>query len=207
MPYKFNPFTGKLDYFEPGAGDQDLSALATKANVLELDNTTSFTPDADYEPATKKYVDDNIDVVSAKFVKLTTTSTADANPGSEMKIAWDTLVIDEKGNALTHSISTNNSRITINQDGYYRGFVNIGFNGSVVRGAPRVRVKVNNTTYLPEEARHTYIRAGSGHNDSTANFAFTFEASAGDYIEITSIRGSVIGTLNIDGASLTIEKM
>ena len=37
----------------------DLSALATKANVLELDNTTSFTPDADYEPATKKYVDDN----------------------------------------------------------------------------------------------------------------------------------------------------
>jgi len=35
------------------------SALATKANVLELDNTTAFTPDADYEPATKKYVDDN----------------------------------------------------------------------------------------------------------------------------------------------------
>jgi len=41
-------------------GDQDLSSLATKANVLELDNTTAFTPDADYEPATKKYVDDNI---------------------------------------------------------------------------------------------------------------------------------------------------
>jgi len=40
-------------------GDQDLSTLATKANVLELDNTTSFTPDSDYEPATKKYVDDN----------------------------------------------------------------------------------------------------------------------------------------------------
>ena len=40
-------------------GDQDLSTLATKANVLELDNTGVFTPDADYEPATKKYVDDN----------------------------------------------------------------------------------------------------------------------------------------------------
>jgi hypothetical protein len=39
-------------------GDQDLSALALKSNVLELDNTTAFTPDADYEPATKKYVDD-----------------------------------------------------------------------------------------------------------------------------------------------------
>ena len=40
-------------------GDQDLTALALKSNVLELDNTTAFTPDADYEPATKKYVDDN----------------------------------------------------------------------------------------------------------------------------------------------------
>lgn len=40
-------------------GDQDLSALATKANVLELDNTTVFTPTLDYHPSTKKYVDDN----------------------------------------------------------------------------------------------------------------------------------------------------
>ncbi len=40
-------------------GDQDLSNLASKSNVLELDNTTPFTPDADYEPATKKYVNDN----------------------------------------------------------------------------------------------------------------------------------------------------
>jgi hypothetical protein len=143
---------------------------------------------------------------TAKFVKLTTTSTADANPSSEMKIAWDTLVIDEKDDAITHSISTNNSRITLDQDGYYRGFVNIGFDGSVVRGAPQVRVKVNDTTYLPEEARHTYIRATSGHNESTANFSFTFEASADDYIEITSIQGAMSGTLNIDGASLTIEK-
>lgn len=37
-----------------------LSELAVKTNVLELDNTTPFTPDADYEPSTKKYVDDNI---------------------------------------------------------------------------------------------------------------------------------------------------
>lgn len=35
------------------------STKADKTNVLEKDNTTPFTPDADYEPATKKYVDDN----------------------------------------------------------------------------------------------------------------------------------------------------
>ena len=36
-------------------GDQDLSTLALKTNVLELDNSAAFTPDADYEPTTKKY--------------------------------------------------------------------------------------------------------------------------------------------------------
>lgn len=42
------------------------------ANVLLLDNTTEFTPDADYEPATKKYVDDNAggEVVERKTVRF-----------------------------------------------------------------------------------------------------------------------------------------
>jgi len=33
-------------------------ALAKLSKVLPLDNTTEFTPDADYEPSTKKYTDD-----------------------------------------------------------------------------------------------------------------------------------------------------
>lgn len=41
-----------------------LALLALKSNVLELNNTTPFTPDADYEPATKKYVDDNAGIPS-----------------------------------------------------------------------------------------------------------------------------------------------
>jgi hypothetical protein len=42
-----------------GSDNQDLSGYALKNNVLELNNTTPFTPDSNYEPATKKYVDDN----------------------------------------------------------------------------------------------------------------------------------------------------
>jgi len=38
-------------------GDLDTNK-ADKSNVLELDNVDAFTPDEDYEPATKKYVDD-----------------------------------------------------------------------------------------------------------------------------------------------------
>lgn len=42
-------------------GDQDLSPYVKKTDVLKLNNTTPFTPDADYEPATKKYVDAKTD--------------------------------------------------------------------------------------------------------------------------------------------------
>lgn len=37
---------------------------ADKSNVLELDNTTAYTPSEDYHPATKKYVDDVKDVAT-----------------------------------------------------------------------------------------------------------------------------------------------
>lgn len=39
---------------------QDISGKADKSNVLEKNNTTEFIPSADYHPATKKYVDDNL---------------------------------------------------------------------------------------------------------------------------------------------------
>ena len=40
--------------------DQDLSPLALKSNVLELDNTTEYTPTSQYNPATKWYIDEQI---------------------------------------------------------------------------------------------------------------------------------------------------
>jgi hypothetical protein len=46
-----------------GSGDAPgtpTNLYALKSEVLTLDNTTAFTPDANYEPATKKYVDDNV---------------------------------------------------------------------------------------------------------------------------------------------------
>lgn len=37
-----------------------LNLKADKSNVLQLDNTTPFTPNNDYEPATKKFVEDSL---------------------------------------------------------------------------------------------------------------------------------------------------
>ena len=43
-----------------GTNVTNLGLRATIANVLELNNTSAFTPTADYHPSTKKYVDDSI---------------------------------------------------------------------------------------------------------------------------------------------------
>ena len=51
--------TSDLDKPISTATQAALDDKADKSNVLELDNTTTFTPTSDYEPATKKYVDDN----------------------------------------------------------------------------------------------------------------------------------------------------
>jgi hypothetical protein len=61
-----------FDEYETALGDK-----ADKTNVLELDNTDAFTPDADYEPATKKYVDDNIPAIPVKA------SAAEINTGTD----------------------------------------------------------------------------------------------------------------------------
>jgi hypothetical protein len=71
LPKIVAPTTGPGRFFQ--TPDVDLSAKADKANVLELDNTTEFTPDGDYEPATKKYVVDNLPDISGKADKAVPT--------------------------------------------------------------------------------------------------------------------------------------
>jgi hypothetical protein len=49
---------------------------ADKSNVLELDNTSAFTPSLDYHPSTKKYVDDAIVSVGGSDTYVTSGSIA-----------------------------------------------------------------------------------------------------------------------------------
>lgn len=47
-----------LDVYDATTIDNALYLKADKSNVIEKDNTTTYTPTQDYHPATKKYVDD-----------------------------------------------------------------------------------------------------------------------------------------------------
>jgi hypothetical protein len=76
---------GYIAFYEDG--NVDLSLYALKSNVLQLNNTTPFTPDADYKPATKKYVDDNSSGAST-LVDLTDTNID--TPTNAQALVYDT---------------------------------------------------------------------------------------------------------------------
>ena len=60
-----------------GTTDVDLS------NYLAKDNTTSYTPTSDYNPATKKYVDDSIAAAVGNINTVLATLTTPSNGGGE----------------------------------------------------------------------------------------------------------------------------
>lgn len=137
----------KLSGIEEGAAaDQDLTGLVLKANVLELDNTTPFTPDADYEPGTKKYSDDAISLAvtghessGTHFAsKIITENSDDFFIGNDQEAVnaeiGDSLFDLGDDTAIhrfvtTHSVSAGVFTVTITQpDG-----LNLAFNISRVR--------------------------------------------------------------------------
>lgn len=66
-------------------GDQDLSGLALKSNVLEKDNTSAYTPTLSYHPATKDYVD-SIDVGVSKIIAGSGVSISPGNGEGDVTI-------------------------------------------------------------------------------------------------------------------------
>ena len=84
-----------------------LNNKANKNNVLLLDNTTAFTPNADYEPATKKYVDEKYD---GKIQE----SSEPADPASGFAVRW----IDE---------ATGDYKIKINHGGTVKTAILVDF--------------------------------------------------------------------------------
>ena len=54
--------------------DKKVEDITTDDKVLTKTNTTAFTPTADYHPATKKYVDDQVGNINTILATLTTVS-------------------------------------------------------------------------------------------------------------------------------------
>ena len=69
--YRISPITGFSTCVDvtctSGNVVHNLAAKADTTNVLTRNNTQTFTPTGDYQPATKKYVDDAIDALKLEL--------------------------------------------------------------------------------------------------------------------------------------------
>lgn len=65
--------------------EDELKARANTSDVLIKTNTTSYTPTGDYNPATKKYVDDSISGFSTTLSGLTDTTISSPSDGQVLK--------------------------------------------------------------------------------------------------------------------------
>lgn len=103
MSLSANDFTDvykeKLDNLDSNISET-VAGKADKTDVLTKDNTEAFTPASDYQPATKKYVDDSVSSVSFPVIdNLSDTSETSALSAKQGKILNDTKV--DKDSVLT----------------------------------------------------------------------------------------------------------
>ena len=117
---------------ESGVSVQDaLNEKAEKTNVLELNNSTAFTPDADYEPATKKYVDDNAGGASATELSFVNSDLATGiltvahNLGLTAGYTALVTVVDNTGNVIIpdaiNTFATNSFKVDLSGYGIISG--------------------------------------------------------------------------------------
>lgn len=105
-----------------------LNLKADKSNVLELDNTSAFTPDADYEPATKKYVDDNIGGSAITRQSIAYAASITPNIASGNDITVGTLTGDITVNNATNATDPSEVWIRFTQDATGGRTVTLGAN-------------------------------------------------------------------------------
>ena len=82
-------YKAKLDNLDTNISET-LAGKADKTEVLTKTNTTAFAPTGDYNPATKKYVDDKVSNINVPIVdNLTSTSTTSALSANQGKVLND----------------------------------------------------------------------------------------------------------------------
>ncbi len=132
------------------------------------------------------------------------------NPNTKSTVDWATdNAIDT--NTFSHSTSSNNQNITVQKSGDYLLSFDAGFSSTGQRVSPKVTVQVNGVNVTGAEATTGYIRAASGHNESSDNVLVPLTGlSAGDVITVSVEQGSDLTTstsLTGSAAQLMIQRV
>ena len=185
----------------------DTETIAT--NFLALDNTTAFTPDSDYEPATKKYVDDNaggsggttseyalVGDGTGNLATVTTTSTS-MFTGNDLFSLWGVVLV----NQLTRA----ESFFKVTETGYSENVLNFGKTSD-----DRLELTIGANTYTSEvvwdaDTRGIPVEVGVTCNKTGSTVVFWFagaaEAEQAAVFTFPTVGGNEIYTLGdgLDG--------
>lgn len=160
----------KLDNLDSNISET-VAGKADKTDVLTKDNTEAFTPASDYQPATKKYVDDSVSSVSFPVIdNLSDTSETSALSAKQGKILNDTKVDKQEGKGLSANDFTDEYKAKIDA-------LNADISETVAAKADKdsVLTKTNTDEYSPTSSYHPATKkyvddlvssaAGSGGGD------------------------------------------
>ena len=118
----------------------------------------------------------------------------DINVATPVAVGWNQEV--RKDGGLTHSTSTNNSRVTLNVAGWYKTSYNVSYEDQTGnRKNIRCRIRLNGTTYVTPSDSYSYVRNTTdewGTNTATTIFQTT---SASEYYEVMcNGEGTAVGS-------------
>lgn len=156
--------------------DLGLDDKADKSNVLELDNTDAFTPDEDYEPATKKYVDDSAPTVTYNKGHLQGTISNNASNPDEI---IDTSIIEARSADDTTDITLTATTLDITSGTDYAS-------GTLPKTLQDLFVAMtSNTAPSPEECwatsaiRQPWLALNKTNTSGSDSFSSSIDPTAG----------------------------
>jgi hypothetical protein len=194
--------TGKV-LIQTSASNSDVQISPHGSGRVDVTNSiieNVSDPTADDHATNRGYV-----LKFTKFIQLRNAASTDINAAATNNVvAWDTQ--DHKDDDMfTHSTSTNNSRIEVDEAGEYEVHVTLTYDSGLnnVRYNPSVKLRIDGTTVKPVRSRHGYSRETGGHRESSVTFGpYRIEGglTATQYIEILVDRGT--GSLNTAAVTL-----
>lgn len=129
------------------------------------------------------------------------TSTTNINAAAtDNLIPWDTEDFEEA--VYIHDTITNNSRVQVTETSKYLVSGAVTFTSTSARYNGKLKFRINGATTLTPTFESGYIRAASGHNESSLPFSIILDLAANDYFEVLVDRESTTGVATmISGAS------
>lgn len=183
-----------------------LSSARLSFSILDEDAMTSNSAtDVPSQQSVKSYVDTQIAGVgggggatleAAKAFMSANSAVNNTTAYSQINVfpATGGLVLNQG------SFTSSASGIVVPSSGVYIVGANMLYNSTVVRAAPEYRFSINGTGQ-PEESVSSYIRATSGHNESSSSLTTLYNLVAGDEIGLQFRRQAGAGTVNLETGS------